>query len=194
MEDSLLVATKAIRSSLPGRLRLRLPVLKGMDSETVELVTEWLKSQAPSTQVTINPRVGSALITWDPAKDTLDVTSLLTQAQEYLQSAQALGLIGTKESLACSPQLPPVREWIEKLSMQGEQAGNRFLDTLSPWVAADVKQRARKRRVTQNRLMLASLVTSIAVLAVSQSKSHVAFGIGFIALLSIHLLQHRKVL
>ena len=172
MEDSLLVATKAIRSSLPGRLRLRLPVLKDVDSETVELVTEWLKSQAPSTQVTINPRVGSA----------------------YLQSAQALGLIGTKESLACSPQLPPVREWIEKLSMQGEQAGNRFLDTLSPWVAADVKQRARKRRVTQNRLMLASLVASIAVLAVSQSKSHVAFGIGFIALLSVHLLQHRKVL
>lgn len=194
MEDSLLVATKAIRSSLPGRLRLRLPVLKDVDSETVELVTEWLKSQAPSTQVTINPRVGSVLITWDPARDSLDVPSLLTQAQEYLQSAQALGLIGTKESLARSPQLPPVREWIEKLSMQGEQAGNRFLDTLSPWVAADVKQKARQRRVTQNRLMLASLVTSIAVLAVSQSKSHVAFGIGFIALLSIHLLQHRKVL
>ena len=194
MEDSLLVATKAIRSSLPGRLRLRLPVLKGVDSETVELVSEWLKSHAPSTQVIINPRVGSALITWDPAKDSLDVTSLLTQAQEYLQSAQALGLIESKDSNVRSREMPPVREWVERLSKQGEQAGNRFLDTLSPWVAADVKQKARKRRVTQNRLMLASLVTSIAVLAVSQSKSHVAFGIGFIALLSIHLLQHRKVL
>ena len=194
MEDSLLVATKAIRSSLPGRLRLRLPVLKSMDSETVELVSEWLKSHATSTQVTINPRVGSALITWDPAKDSLDVTSLLTQAQEYLQSAQALGLIESKDSNVRSREMPPVREWVERLSKQGEQAGNRFLDTLSPWVAADVKQKARKRRVTQNRLMLASLVTSIAVLAVSQSKSHVAFGIGFIALLSIHLLQHRKVL
>lgn len=194
MEDSLLAATKAIRSSLPGRLRLRLPVLKGMDSETVELVTEWLKSHAPSTQVIINPRVGSALITWDPAKDSLDVTSLLTQAQEYLQSAQALGLIESKDSNVRSREMPPVREWVERLSKQGEQAGNCFLDTLSPWVAADVKQKARKRRVTQNRLMLASLVTSIAVLAVSQSKSHVAFGIGFIALLSVHLLQHRKVL
>ena len=194
MDDSLTLFSKAIRSSVPGRLRIRLPILKGIDSDSTELLSVWLKSRVPSADVTINPRVGSALITWNPAKDSLDIESHLSEAADYLQTALALGLIQTKECASQSFEIPSAKEWGKALSTRGERVGNRVLDTLSPWVAADVKQKARKRRVTQNRLMLASLVTSIGVLATSQSKSHVLFGIGFIALLSIHLLQHRKVL
>ena len=194
MDDSLTLFSKAIRSSVPGRLRIRLPILKGIDSDSTELLSVWLKSRVPSADVTINPRVGSALLTWNPAKDSLDIESLLSEAADYLQAAQALGLIHTKEGASKSFEMPSAKEWGKALSTQAEHVGYRVLDALSPWVAADVKQKARKRRVTQNRLMLASLVTSIGVLATSQSKSHVLFGIGFIALLSIHLLQHRKVL
>ena len=96
MDDSLTLFSKAIRSSVPGRLRIRLPILKGIDSDSTELLSVWLKSRVPSADVTINPRVGSALITWNPAKDSLDIESLLSEAADYLQAAQALGLIHTK--------------------------------------------------------------------------------------------------
>ena len=38
MDDSLTLYSKVIRSSLPGRLRLRLPMLKGADTETTKFV------------------------------------------------------------------------------------------------------------------------------------------------------------
>lgn len=194
MDVSLTLYSKVIRSSLPGRLRLRLPMLKGADPETTKFVSDWLKSHASSIEVIVNPRVGSALITWDPAHESLDIESLLNEAVDYLQTAQALGLIAHQELESQPLKVTSFKKWKNILSSQGEQMGNRLLDALSPWLAADVKQNARKRRVTQNRVMLASLLASIGMLATSSSKSHVIFGIGFIALLSVHLLQHRKVL
>ncbi|HIU73345.1 MAG TPA: hypothetical protein IAC65_03705 [Candidatus Aphodousia faecipullorum] len=194
MDVNLTLYSKVIRSSLPGRLRIRLPMLKGADTETTKFVSDWLKSHASSIEVIVNPRVGSALITWDPAHDSLDIESLLNEAADYLQTAQTLGLIAPQDCESQSLGMTSVKKWKNVLSSQGEQIGNRLLDALSPWVAADVKQSARKRRVTQNRLMLASLIASIGVLGTSRSKSHVTFGVGFIALLCIHLLQHRKVL
>ena len=146
MDVSLTLYSKVIRSSLPGRLRLRLPMLKGADPETTKFVSDWLKSHASSIEVIVNPRVGSALITWDPAHESLDIESLLNEAVDYLQTAQALGLIAHQELESQPLKVTSFKKWKNILSSQGGQMGNRLLDALSPWLAADVKQNARKRR------------------------------------------------
>ena len=187
MDNKLAQFSKAIRSSLPGRLRLRMPLLKGLDDQTADLLTTWLKSRTPGINVIFNPRVGSALITWDPERDSLDIESLMNEATVYMQMTQASGFAAAKNNAF-------IKKRFKNLMTLSEQVSNSLLDTLSPFIAPDLKQKARKRRVTQNRLMLGSLAASIGVLIGSQSKSHIIFGIGFLALLSIHLLQHRKVL
>ena len=144
MDDSLTLYSKVIRSSLPGRLRLRLPMLKGADPETTKFVSDWLKSHASSIEVIVNPRVGSALITWDPAHDSLDIESLLNEAADYLQTAKTLGLIAPQDCESQSLGMTSVKKWKNVLSSQGEQIGNRLLDALSPWVAADVPMRCRR--------------------------------------------------
>lgn len=83
MDNKLAQFSKAIRSSLPGRLRLRMPLLKGLDDQTADLLTTWLKSRTPGINVIFNPRVGSALITWDPERDSLDIESLMNEATVY---------------------------------------------------------------------------------------------------------------
>lgn len=194
MDNKLAQFSKAIRSSLPGRLRLRMPLLKGLDDQTADLLTTWLKSRTPGINVIFNPRVGSVLITWDPERDSLDIESIMNEATVYMQMTQASGFAAAKNNENVPINNAFIKKRFKNLMTLSEQVSNSLLDTLSPFIAPDLKQKARKRRVTQNRLMLGSLAASIGVLIGSQSKSHIIFGIGFLALLSIHLLQHRKVL
>ena len=49
MDNKLAQFSKAIRSSLPGRLRLRMPLLKGLDDQTADLLTTWLKVGHPAS-------------------------------------------------------------------------------------------------------------------------------------------------
>ena len=194
VDNKLAQFSKAIRSSLPGRLRLRMPLLKGLDDQTADLLTTWLKSRTPGINVIFNPRVGSALITWDPERDSLDIESLMNEATVYMQMTQASGFAAAKNNENVPINNAFIKKRFKNLMTLSEQVSSSLLDTLSPFIAPDLKQKARKRRVTQNRLMLGSLAASIGVLIGSQSRSHIIFGIGFLALLSIHLLQHRKVL
>ena len=71
MDNSIDLKTilKTVRSSLPGRLRLRLPQLVSIDSDSALLITQWIESHGESIAVSLNPRVGSLLITWDPNRD-----------------------------------------------------------------------------------------------------------------------------
>ena len=64
---------------------------------------------------------------------------------------------------------------------------------LAPWIAPDQKNAARRRRVTQNRLMLAAGVGSVALLALRGS-AHASMGWVFAAMALVHLYQHRTVL
>ena len=61
-----------IRSFVPGRLRLRHPGLKGLDGETVATVVETVTAAEGITGCTINPRVGSLVLTWDAKRLTTD--------------------------------------------------------------------------------------------------------------------------
>lgn len=185
---------KTVRSSLPGRLRLRLPQLVNTDKDSALLITQWVESHGESITVGLNPRVGSLLITWDPNRDNLDIEELFSEAAEYLNYATDLGILNKGKKSKENTSTGQIENCAKSLAKQFEFLGNSVLDRLSPYIAHDIKQKARKRRVTQNRLMLASLLFSVGVLATSQTKSHVLFGGAFLALLTVHLLQHRKVL
>ena len=196
MDSDSLKLNDIIRSELPGRIRLRLPMLRGCSSRDIDWITQWIKSHNEKVSVTVNPLVGSILLTWDTKSTAFDVHPLLEEAQEWFEAAQSFGFLhhaADKTSSERALQFPG-KEQYQKLLQSAQTTGNRILDTLSPWLAADVKQKSRKRRVTQNRLMLASLAASLMVLVTSESKSHVVLGSAFLALLSVHLMQHKKVL
>lgn len=55
----------AIRSLLPGRLRLRNPMLREMTADDVASLRDLLMGIDGMVDVTINPNVGSALLLWD---------------------------------------------------------------------------------------------------------------------------------
>ena len=101
MDNSIDLKTilKTVRSSLPGRLRLRLPQLVSIDSDSALLITQWIESHGESIAVSLNPRVGSLLITWDPNRDNLDTKELFSEAAEYLNYATSLGIIKRGEKI-----------------------------------------------------------------------------------------------
>lgn len=168
-----------VRSILPGRLRLRLPGLNTLEPELLDFVKNHIETQHDSISCSINERTGSVLITYDPAQYQLDIQALLSHAQAFLaQSADSESIPAAQNRL----KLPSIA-----------QAGNKILDTLSPYVSPNIKSPGRQRRTTQNRLMLATFVASIVAL-INSSKWHTALGIGFLAFLALHLQQHKRVL
>jgi len=95
---------KTVRSSLPGRLRLRLPQLVNIDKDSALLITQWVESHGESITVGLNPRVGSLLITWDPNRDNLDIKELFSEAAEYLNYASDLGILNKGKNPKKTPQ------------------------------------------------------------------------------------------
>ena len=57
-----------VRSLLPGRARLRHPMLFGLDAESCREVCGMLETVDGVTGASINPRTGSLLITWNEAE------------------------------------------------------------------------------------------------------------------------------
>ena len=201
-----------IRSYVPGRLRLRHPGLKGIDADTEKLIVETVTSASGITGCTINPEVGSLLLTWDRHSlteedllgylsfwaafipgDALGETTAETSAEDADETAE-------EAAQPCSPVAAKIAE--------GKAAGKELaasaianakvytdagLDVLAPWIAPDQKNAARRRRVTQNRLMLAAGVGSVVLLALRGS-AHASMGWVFVAMALVHLYQHRTVL
>lgn len=171
-----------IRSYLPGRLRARHPSLIGMDDATVAQTCETIASLEGITDVSINPRVGSVVIRWDP--NVLSDEALAGYLALYEAS---LGAEGESEdptpAPADSPNAPAACAWIDRVLEQGAR-----------WIAPGQKNVKRAKRVAQNRLMLALLGASVASLASGTYRVHAALGWSFVGLLAVHLYQHRRVL
>ena len=70
-----------VRSLLPGRARLRHPMLHGLEAESCREVAGMLETIPGVTGVSINPRVGSLLITWNEAETTAE--TLLETVEGY---------------------------------------------------------------------------------------------------------------
>lgn len=204
---------ESVRSLTPGRARLRHEALRGLATDEVESLVETVRSMDGITDVTINPRVGSLLVTWDTEK--IDAQTLLEAAEWFLASREAFASTepaedssaassapadgasteaSCKASCGCASALKAGGELFERVERVIEPAAGRILDGLSPFLAPDVKKGGRARRVTQNRLMLAGFAGSLAALAVRGTAAHVVLGGVFTALLTVHLWQHRRVL
>lgn len=199
-----------IRSYVPGRLRLRHPGLKGIDAETEKLIVETVTSAAGITGCTINPEVGSLLLTWDRhALSEEDLLGYLSFWAAFIPG-DALGEMTAEDTAesACEAEAQPCACPVAAKVVEGKEAGKKLaataianakvytdagLDVLAPWIAPDQKNAARRRRVTQNRLMLAAGVGSVALLALRGS-AHASMGWVFAAMALLHLYQHRTVL
>ena len=215
---------QGVRSFCPGRLRLRLPLLRGASDEFVGMIRDALTAKEGVTGVDVNPRVGSLLLTWDPAVLTLEPQALAEEAAGMLEMARMMGYFDEKDEsceekcCACESECAEgeeacrcadkkacacgCQEFVDtaKVALDRAQAGfervaDAPLQALARVIAPDVTKGARAKRVAQNRLMLGLLAVSIAVLATGRAKgAHTGFGAGFLGLLAVHLLQHRRVL
>lgn len=212
-----------VRSFVPGRLRLRLPLLRNASDDVVAMIRDVLAAKEGVLDVEVNPRVGSLLLTWDPAVLTLEATPLAEEAAGMLNMARMMGYFdgmvqagSVQESSAATeakteteherPAKPAcgvdperlcgaIREGLDRATHTFERTADVPLTQLARVLAPDVKKGARARRVAQNRLMLGLLGASLAVLASGRgTAAHTGFGAGFLALLTVHLLQHRRVL
>ena len=194
---------KYVRSYVPGRLRLRHPGLKNLDAETMSFITSTVTSAAGITGCAINPEVGSLLLTWDrKALTEEDLMGYLSFWAAFIPedavNAEPVGLADKAlEETSVTKRLADGRaagcKAAAELAAKARLYTNAGLDVLSPYVAPDQKGAARRRRVTQNRLMLAAGAGSIALL-VMRSSAHASLGWLFAAMAAVHLYQHRTVI
>ena len=190
---------KYVRSYVPGRLRLRHSALVGLDSETVKAITSTITSAEGITECTINPAVGSLLLLWDTKKITEETLAgyfafwmaLLPAGMEETVAEENQNVVDAKHTLA--KELYKGNLLLEDAVTRGKSLSAFALDKLSAVLAPDQKKSARRRRVTQNRLMFLTCVASIGAIALG-SKAHTALGLGFLSLLAVHLKQHKTVL
>ncbi len=194
---------KYIRSYVPGRLRLRHPGLKNLDAETMSLITSTVTSAAGITGCTINPEVGSLLLTWDrKALTEEDLLGYLSFWAAFIPGdavdGEAVELTDeTLEETSVATRFADGKasgcKAVANLASQAKVYTDAGLDVLAPYLAPDQAGKARRRRVTQNRLMLAAGAGSIALLAMRGS-AHAFMGWAFAVMALIHLYQHRNVI
>ena len=82
---------QGVRSFSPGRLRLRLPLLRGASDEFVGMIRD-ADREGRRHGRRRQPRVGS-LLTWDPAVLTLEPQALAEEAAGMLEMARMMGVL-----------------------------------------------------------------------------------------------------
>lgn len=168
----------ALTSLMPGRARLRHPALKDLDGDTCQMLTDAVAGLQGVESVRVNPRVGSLLITWD--EEQTDAATLLQTLQPWAQM-----LVADAPNASCPAAARACQANVNDLA-------NKALDGLARVLAPDVRAGGRARRTAQNRLMLALGTGSVSSLALGKNW-HAGLGWGFVAMLALHLWQHRKV-
>ena len=226
-----------VRSLLPGRARLRHPMMYKMAAETINQVTGMIMAMPGVTKAEVNPRVGSLLIEWKEEETTGETILGTIEMYAAMYAAQAAETVEAEEA----PTLPAEGEVVpaqqaektcllkktaealnlptdeacalvkkiaehpsvakagevaadgaDKLEKEVVKAFAAAAKSLMPQTAE--KNVNRAARLLQNRTMLAALGISIAALGVKSTSAHVVTGGAFLAILGVHLWQHRRVL
>ncbi len=227
-----------VRSLLPGRARLRHPMMYKMAEETISQVTGMIMAMPGVTKAEVNPRVGSLLIEWNEEETTGETILGTIEMYAAMYAAQA---VETAEAEEVAPTLPAegevlpaqqtekvcllkktaealnlptdeacalvkkvaehpsvvkagevAAEGADKIEKEVVKAFATAAKTLMPQAAE--KNVNRAARLLQNRTMLAALGVSIAALGVKSTSAHIVTGGAFLAILGVHLWQHRRVL
>ena len=111
MDSDSLELNDAIRSELPGRIRLRLPMLRGCSQHDIDWITQWIKSHNENVSVNVNPLVGSILLTWDTKSTTFDVHPLLEEARGWFEAVSCLVKSNFKKYCKALKR-PAIEYWI----------------------------------------------------------------------------------
>lgn len=191
-----------VRSLLPGRARLRHPMLFGLDAESCREICGMLETVAGVTGASINPRTGSLLITWNEAETSAE-TLLETiegfaafffadhgeevQAEEHRPADEACPGESALRRAGCAAECA-----LDKVESAGVTTFGAAARVLMP--ASAKRNPKRAARILQNRTMLGALALSIGALGVKQTGLHLWAGAAFLALLALHLGQRRRVL
>ena len=190
-----------VRSLLPGRARLRHPMLHGLEAESCREVAGMLETIPGVTGVSINPLVGSLLITWNEAETTAE--TLLETVEGYAAFFFAAGAEDEAGAAAPADEKETSCTACRAVERAAEAAGSVLgrVESAAFGAAArtlmpETSRRNPKRaaRILQNRTMLGALALSIGALGVRQTGLHLWAGVAFMALLALHLQQHRRVL
>lgn len=184
-----------ITSLVNGRARVRHPALVGLDDETIQTLKQAAMGVEGVLDVSVNPRVGSLLVIWDPEKTSADDLKVaLTFGLEMLGMSEEIQEDNQKESSdqkSCTCKLDA--KTFEAAIAPVTKVADAVLDQAAKVVAPNIKSVHRARRITQNRFMLAAGVISVASLAY-KTRWHAAWGWVFAAFMLAHLYQHRRVL
>lgn len=184
-----------VRSFAPGRLRLRLSLLRGLTEDDMTMLEAGVRSLGEFETVQCNPRVGSLLLTWDEAQHRLDLEKLAQGAADllaFLPPADVPTDETPDDATPCAAQAAAAA--LTRAADGVESALGGVFERAGALIAADVHKGARRKRVAQNRLMLASFAATLLVLATKSRAAHTAAGVVFTAFLALHLWQHRRVL
>ena len=180
-----------IRSIVPGRVRLRHPMIRTMTAEDRETARQWLMSIESVFGVDFNPAVGSALILWDAEK--LSTDAFLEQLENLIM--MAAGMMGAEVQTGDAAGTLTAKALLagDRLT----QSASRGLGNVAVMIAGGPgKQHSvqRVKRMAVNRTMLASLILSMGGIALKNTGVHVAAGVTFLGLLGLHLLENRRLL
>lgn len=188
---------KYVTSLVNGRARIRHPALVGLDCETIESLRQAALGVEGVLEVSVNPRVGSLLVIWDPEVATVeDLKGALAFGLEMLGMSEACDT-KTQEQKSAEDNSCLCRclttEKLESALKPVTKVTDTVLDQVAKVVAPNVGSVRRARRIAQNRLMLATGIGSVAALAL-KTKWHASLGWVFAAFVLAHLYQHRRVL
>ena len=195
-----------VRSVTHGRARIRHASLKGLSADEAKVIADMVEGFDGITSVSINPRVGSLLVTWDESQTNAE--ALLQAAAFFLPEDSSAPQTefsyadaapeAEAEDESAAPKKKCLRESAKAAAgtalAAAEDAAGRALLAVSPIIAPDQKKGGRTKRVTQNRLMLAAYGASLASLFVKSTPLHVGLGVLYTLFLGVHLYQHRRVL
>ncbi len=160
---------EAIRSCVPGRVRVRHEALKNLAAGEIEALRQTISAVDGVQSVRVNPRTGSLLLYWDVRK--ISDEELLGLAQWLLAGLRA----------------PAVQRPCERSQQE------RRLDALARMLVPGVSNIKRARRMAKNRVMLGLGAASVASLAFSR-RLHGVLGWAFALMTALHANDHRRVL
>ena len=193
-----------VRSLLPGRARLRHPMLHGLEAESCREVAGMLETIPGVTGVSINPRVGSLLITWNEAETTAE--TLLETVEGYAAIFFAAGAEDEAGAAAPADEKETSCTACRAVERAAEAAGSVLgriesagvgtfgaaPRTLSP--KAWSRNRRPAARIRKTPTMRGALALSVGARGVRQGGLHLGAGAAFRALLANSRQQHRRVL
>ena len=180
---------QAVRSRVPGRLRLRHPVVRMLGEDVLEEVRGLVLGIDGVESVEVNPVTGSVLVLWD--EDVLSGDELLTTLDVYV--AMALFDLEVSARLEASAD-PTVAAAVRRFADRLLRKGSRVVGHAAHLVAGSDAGAGEKTvlRRAGNRVMLGAVLATLLSLVVKGRGLHAAAGLLFTALLLPHLVDHRK--